>query len=168
MAAMLPVSWGPPPEMDRHPPAPALGKLRRGGITRSRLRLQETCCDTGRGFCSNPKQNSQEPQITNHSITRLALIEPPWLTPSDLHLKVGPQYTTFTFPQTARHLLFAGDIGRLADNPGLPRLPAGPDRPLRCRVWSVRRGLDRWIIRGRWHSRRSYLVGMGGNGGGRG
>ncbi|KAK4041146.1 ser thr protein phosphatase superfamily [Parachaetomium inaequale] len=34
---------------------------------------------------------------------------------SDLHLEVGQQYSTFTFPATAPFLLLAGDIGRLID-----------------------------------------------------
>jgi hypothetical protein len=34
---------------------------------------------------------------------------------SDLHLEVGQQYATFTFPATAPFLLLAGDIGRLID-----------------------------------------------------
>ncbi|KAK4235321.1 hypothetical protein C8A03DRAFT_36819 [Achaetomium macrosporum] len=34
---------------------------------------------------------------------------------SDLHLEVGKQYTTFTFPASAPLLLLAGDIGRLTD-----------------------------------------------------
>ncbi|PTB60112.1 hypothetical protein M431DRAFT_536827, partial [Trichoderma harzianum CBS 226.95] len=34
---------------------------------------------------------------------------------SDLHLEVGQQYTSYTFPVTAPFLLLAGDIGRLID-----------------------------------------------------
>jgi predicted phosphodiesterase len=34
---------------------------------------------------------------------------------SDLHLEVGQQYSTFTFPTSAPLLLLAGDIGRLID-----------------------------------------------------
>lgn len=34
---------------------------------------------------------------------------------SDLHLEVGQQYSTFTFPASAPFLLLAGDIGRLID-----------------------------------------------------
>jgi hypothetical protein len=34
---------------------------------------------------------------------------------SDLHLEVGQQYSTFTFPATAPFLLLTGDIGRLID-----------------------------------------------------
>lgn len=34
---------------------------------------------------------------------------------SDLHLEVGQQYSTFTFPASAPYLLLAGDIGRLID-----------------------------------------------------
>ncbi|RDA84025.1 hypothetical protein CP532_2928 [Ophiocordyceps camponoti-leonardi (nom. inval.)] len=34
---------------------------------------------------------------------------------SDLHLEVGKQYASFTFPATAPYLLLAGDIGRLID-----------------------------------------------------
>lgn len=34
---------------------------------------------------------------------------------SDLHLEVGQQYLSFTFPATAPFLLLAGDIGRLID-----------------------------------------------------
>ena len=37
---------------------------------------------------------------------------------SDLHLEVGQQYLTFTFPPTAPFLLLAGDIGRLVDYEG--------------------------------------------------
>lgn len=33
---------------------------------------------------------------------------------SDIHLEVGTQYTTYTFPQTAPFLLLAGDIGNVA------------------------------------------------------
>lgn len=34
---------------------------------------------------------------------------------SDLHLEIGQQYASFTFPVSAPYLLLAGDIGRLAD-----------------------------------------------------
>ncbi|KAL6796175.1 putative calcineurin-like phosphoesterase [Trichoderma sp. SZMC 28013] len=34
---------------------------------------------------------------------------------SDLHLEIGQQYTSYTFPVTAPFLLLAGDIGRLID-----------------------------------------------------
>ncbi|KAK4248264.1 Metallo-dependent phosphatase-like protein [Corynascus novoguineensis] len=34
---------------------------------------------------------------------------------SDLHLEVGQQYSTFSFPTSAPYLLLAGDIGRLID-----------------------------------------------------
>ncbi|KAJ2974966.1 hypothetical protein NQ176_g5781 [Zarea fungicola] len=34
---------------------------------------------------------------------------------SDIHLEVGQQYTSFTFPATAPYLLLAGDVGRLLD-----------------------------------------------------
>ena len=34
---------------------------------------------------------------------------------SDLHLEVGQQYSTYTFPASAPFLLLAGDIGRLID-----------------------------------------------------
>ncbi|KKO97283.1 Ser/Thr protein phosphatase [Trichoderma harzianum] len=34
---------------------------------------------------------------------------------SDLHLEIGQQYTSYTFPVTAPFLLLAGDIGRLMD-----------------------------------------------------
>ncbi|RCI14449.1 hypothetical protein L249_6147, partial [Ophiocordyceps polyrhachis-furcata BCC 54312] len=34
---------------------------------------------------------------------------------SDLHLEVGKQYSSFTFPATAPYLLLAGDVGRLID-----------------------------------------------------
>lgn len=34
---------------------------------------------------------------------------------SDLHLEVGQQYASFTFPTTAPFLMLAGDIGRLID-----------------------------------------------------
>ncbi|RDA94627.1 hypothetical protein CP533_2399 [Ophiocordyceps camponoti-saundersi (nom. inval.)] len=34
---------------------------------------------------------------------------------SDLHLEVGKQYASFTFPATAPYLLLAGDVGRLID-----------------------------------------------------
>ncbi|PNP58292.1 hypothetical protein THARTR1_01807 [Trichoderma harzianum] len=34
---------------------------------------------------------------------------------SDLHLEIGQQYTSYTFPVTAPFLLLAGDIGRLYD-----------------------------------------------------
>ncbi|OAR00235.1 hypothetical protein LLEC1_06455 [Akanthomyces lecanii] len=34
---------------------------------------------------------------------------------SDLHLEIGQQYASFTFPATAPYLLLAGDIGRLLD-----------------------------------------------------
>lgn len=37
---------------------------------------------------------------------------------SDLHLEVGPQYLSYTFPKTAPLLLLGGDIGRLADYDG--------------------------------------------------
>ncbi|KAK4111397.1 ser/Thr protein phosphatase superfamily [Canariomyces notabilis] len=37
---------------------------------------------------------------------------------SDLHLEIGQQYSTFTFPATAPFLLLAGDIGRLIDYDG--------------------------------------------------
>lgn len=37
---------------------------------------------------------------------------------SDLHLEVGQQYTSFTFPATAPYLLLAGDVGRLVDYDG--------------------------------------------------
>ena len=34
---------------------------------------------------------------------------------SDLHLEVGHQYLSFTFPPVATNLILAGDIGRLAE-----------------------------------------------------
>ena len=34
---------------------------------------------------------------------------------SDLHLEVGQQYSSYTFPATAPFLLLGGDIGRLID-----------------------------------------------------
>ncbi|KAK8146218.1 hypothetical protein G3M48_003438 [Beauveria asiatica] len=34
---------------------------------------------------------------------------------SDLHLEIGQQYASFTFPNMAPYLLLAGDIGRLVD-----------------------------------------------------
>ncbi|TWU76672.1 hypothetical protein ED733_008471 [Metarhizium rileyi] len=37
---------------------------------------------------------------------------------SDLHLEVGQQYLSFTFPATAPFLLLGGDIGRLIDYDG--------------------------------------------------
>ncbi|KAK1767786.1 Metallo-dependent phosphatase-like protein [Phialemonium atrogriseum] len=37
---------------------------------------------------------------------------------SDLHLEVGWQYSTYTFPASAPFLLLAGDIGRLVDYDG--------------------------------------------------
>ncbi|KAI0474007.1 putative calcineurin-like phosphoesterase [Xylariaceae sp. FL0804] len=37
---------------------------------------------------------------------------------SDLHLEVGQQYSTFTFPVSAPFLLLCGDIGRLIDYAG--------------------------------------------------
>ncbi|PNY22834.1 Metallophosphoesterase domain protein [Tolypocladium capitatum] len=37
---------------------------------------------------------------------------------SDLHLKVGQQYLTFTFPASAPFLLLGGDVGRLIDYDG--------------------------------------------------
>ncbi|KAK3295272.1 Metallo-dependent phosphatase-like protein [Chaetomium fimeti] len=37
---------------------------------------------------------------------------------SDLHLEVGQQYSTFTFPASAPFLILAGDIGRLIDFEG--------------------------------------------------
>ncbi|KAM3511886.1 hypothetical protein MY11210_004504 [Beauveria gryllotalpidicola] len=35
---------------------------------------------------------------------------------SDLHLEIGQQYASYTFPVTAPYLLLAGDIGRLVDH----------------------------------------------------
>ncbi|KAH9894528.1 putative calcineurin-like phosphoesterase [Xylariomycetidae sp. FL2044] len=37
---------------------------------------------------------------------------------SDLHLEVGQQYSSYTFPVTAPNLILAGDIGRLIDYAG--------------------------------------------------
>jgi 3',5'-cyclic AMP phosphodiesterase CpdA len=37
---------------------------------------------------------------------------------SDLHLEVGKQYSTFTFPASAPFLILAGDIGRMIDYDG--------------------------------------------------
>ncbi|KZZ92807.1 Metallophosphoesterase domain protein [Moelleriella libera RCEF 2490] len=37
---------------------------------------------------------------------------------SDLHLEVGQQYSTYTFPASAPYLLLGGDIGRLIDYDG--------------------------------------------------
>ncbi|EGX95922.1 Ser/Thr protein phosphatase [Cordyceps militaris CM01] len=37
---------------------------------------------------------------------------------SDLHLEIGSQYGSFTFPATAPYLLLAGDVGRLVDYDG--------------------------------------------------
>lgn len=37
---------------------------------------------------------------------------------SDLHLEVGNQYSTFTFPASAPFLILAGDIGRMVDYEG--------------------------------------------------
>ncbi|KAL9107829.1 MAG: hypothetical protein Q9227_007344 [Pyrenula ochraceoflavens] len=37
---------------------------------------------------------------------------------SDLHLEVGKQYSSFEIPVSARHLILAGDIGRLIDYDG--------------------------------------------------
>ena len=37
---------------------------------------------------------------------------------SDLHLEVGSQYSTFTFPASAPFLILAGDIDRMVDYEG--------------------------------------------------
>lgn len=46
--------------------------------------------------------------FTRYSRVRLQIV-------SDLHLEVGKQYASFSFPATAPYLLLAGDVGRLID-----------------------------------------------------
>lgn len=48
---------------------------------------------------------------------------PPVQILSDLHLEVGQQYRTYTFPVMAPLLLLAGDIGNLTNDEGISKIP---------------------------------------------
>ncbi|KAL4950223.1 Metallo-dependent phosphatase-like protein [Aspergillus filifer] len=46
---------------------------------------------------------------------RLAAFSASFQVLSDLHLEIGQQYTSFEIPVRAKHLVLAGDVGRLVD-----------------------------------------------------